>query len=757
VRQNRLDMGILASGMTERAVHASPISEDRCLAAMQLLERADEALLATADPREGFERLAGLVVPAVGDLCVIWISDTAPRALAVRHGDARLEAVAASILERYPLVNGDPLEAAMRAEETVLCEVVTESTLDALAQDEQHRAFLREVAPRSAIIVPFQFGDGVRGLILLATSGERTLTTVDRTVLTILARRVAAAYEVDRLRAEDARATGYFRVLSEAGRLFTESLDLQRTLDAFVKLSVPELADAVAVNIVDEDGITRTAALDVGEPAHRPLLERLRDSYVVDRAPRRATRQFVHDDGHADRGRGEVRWIAPDKLPVLDELGYRSSLVVPLISHGVVRGDLVCHWTHRTRAFDPFTLSLFEELARRSAVAIENAQMYRRQQRIADEVQKALLPTALPNIDGYVFDAVYSPSENDVEVGGDWFDAFPLPDGRVMLSIGDVFGHGLHAAVVMSSIRHGLRVLALQQSQPDRMLQVIDEALARDYPEALASAIVAVIDPDAQALTYAIAGHPSPLLRTPEGEVIVLRGAGVPLGVPGGMTPNVQTVALPLGAMLVLYTDGLIEATRNVLDGERRLRGALREGAILEAPHPAETLKHFVLEHGASDDVAVLTVRVRSAIPQRTEAAPTPQWVFRADDARLAEDARAGFVAFLKTRGVPDANYAAAELVFGELIGNVVRHAPGPITIELDWNSNAPVLHVIDRGRPYDVRAALPNDIMSESGRGLFLISVLADDFAVTPLPGYGNHARVRLKIERLEQIASSP
>ncbi|HYZ17178.1 MAG TPA: SpoIIE family protein phosphatase, partial [Candidatus Acidoferrum sp.] len=741
----------------ERAVHISPISEAGCVAAVQLLERVDEALIATTDPRTSFGRLAGLIVPELGDLCVVWISDTAPRALAVRHVDPRLESLAAELLERYPLRKGTPLEAAMHAEEAVLCGVIAQGTLDALAQDEQHLTFLREVAPRSAVLVPLRFGDGVRGLILVATSGERRLTTLDRTVLTILARRVAAAYEVDRLRAEDRRTTGYFRVLSEAGRLFTESFDLQRTLDAFVKLSVPELADAVAVNLVDEDGVTRTAALDVGDPAHRPLLERLRDSYVVDRAPRRAAKLFVHDDRDADRRHGEVRWIAPDKLPVLDDLGYRSSLVVPLISHGVVRGDLVCHWTHRTRAFDPFTLGLLEELARRAAIAIENAQMYRRQQRIADEVQKALLPTALPNIDGYVFDAVYSPSENDVEVGGDWFDAFPLPDGRIMLSIGDVFGHGLHAAVVMSSIRHGLRVLALQQSQPDRMLQVIDEALSRDYPHALASAVVAVIDPESQALTYAIAGHPSPLLRTPDGEVIALHGAGVPLGVRRGMTPNVQTVALPLGAMLVLYTDGLIEATRNVLEGERRLRGALRDGAILEAPHPAETLKRFVLEDGTNDDVAVLTVRVRSAVPQRTAAAPTPQWVFRADDARSAEDARAGFVAFLKTRGVPDANYAAAELVFGELIGNVVRHAPGPITIELDWNANAPVLHVIDRGSPYDVRAALPNDILSESGRGLFLISVLADDFAVTPLPGYGNHARVRLKIERLERIAAPP
>ena len=115
-----------------------------------------------------------------------------------------------------------------------------------------------------------------------------------------------------------------------------------------------------------------------------------------------------------------------------------------------------------------------------------------------------------------------------------------------------------------------------------------------------------------------------------------------------------------------------------------------------------------MLARGANDDVAVLTVSVRVAIPLLSARRPLDAaWVFRADDARTAEDARAGFIAFLRTRGVPDANYAAAELVFGELIGNVVRHAPGPITVEVDWNAVDPVLHVIDRGPAYDAQAKL--------------------------------------------------
>ena len=729
-------------------------TEPREDAVLRFLERADLALGALEDPRDIFARLAALLVPELGDLCAVWIADGGPpRALAVRHADARLETLAAKLLERYPLAPSDPLGRVLYGTEPLLCERVDPAGLTALAQDPAHRALLDELGPRSAVLVPIRFGDGARGLVALATGGERSLGPSERSVLNVLARRVGAAYEVDRLRAEDRRTARNFQVLSEAGRLFSESLDLQATLDAFVRLSVPELADAVALNIVDGDGVTRTAALDARDPEHRSLLSALRDAYVVERTPRRAAKLFVHDDAH-EHERGKVSWIAPDRLPVLHELGYRSSLVVPLVSHGVVRGDLVCHFAHKSRAFDAATLALFEELARRAAVAIENAQMYRREKRIADEVQKALLPSALPQVPGYVFDAVYSPSERDVEVGGDWFDAFPLPDGRVVISIGDVFEHGLHAAVVMSSIRHGLRVLALQQSQPDRMLQVVDDALARDYPDVSASAVVALLDPSAQTLTYSVAGHPSPLLRTPDGEVHALRGSGVPLGVRGAVTPNVQTVALPLGATLVFYTDGLVEATRgDTLNAEQRLRGALRDGTLVRDAHPAELIKRLVLERGGADDVAVLTIRVRSSIPQRSGFVLAPQWVFRADDARSAEDARAGFIAFLKTRGVPDADYTAAELVFGELIGNVVRHAPGPITIELDWDKDDPVLHVIDRGAAFEPRAVLPVDLLSESGRGLFLISVLADDFAVTSLPDYGNHTRVKLKIERLENL----
>lgn len=544
------------------------------------------------------------------------------------------------------------------------------------------------------------------------------------------------------------------RFLERADLALSALDDPRQVFERLAALLVPELADLCAVWIAD-GGPPRALAVRHADPRLEGLAAQL-----LERCPLAASGPLGRVLGGEALlceaiGPAVLDELAagPEQRALLAALDPRSAALVPLRFGDGARG-LVVLADGSGRSLGPTERSVLAILARRAAAAVENGRMYRREKRIADEVQQALLPSALPQVPGYVFDAVYSPSERDVEVGGDWFDAFALPDGRVVISVGDVFGRGLHAAVVMSSIRHGLRVLALQQSQPDRMLQVVDDALARDYPEASASAVVALLDPAAQTLTYAVAGHPSPLLRTPDGEVHPLRGNGVPLGVRGTVTPNVQTVALPLGALLVLYSDGLVEATRgDALDAEQRLRGVLRDDALVRDPHPAERIKRCVLERGGADDVAVLTVRVRSSIPHRVPSALAPQWVFRADDARSAEDARAGFIAFLKTRGVPDANYAAAELVFGELIGNVVRHAPGPITIELDWEKDDPVLHVIDRGQAFDARAALPEDVMSESGRGLFLVSVLTDDFAVTPLPDYGNHTRVKLKIERLEDL----
>jgi anti-sigma regulatory factor (Ser/Thr protein kinase) len=216
--------------------------------------------------------------------------------------------------------------------------------------------------------------------------------------------------------------------------------------------------------------------------------------------------------------------------------------------------------------------------------------------------------------------------------------------------------------------------------------------------------------------------------------------ASPPLGLGIAEAPPIHVAAdLVDGTLLALYTDGLIESTRDVLEGEDRLLAAVRSDALLHTSSPAGFIRDAVLHDGVRDDVAVLTLYVGRRA----------HWSFDGSDAMAAHGARASFVRALREAGAPDSDFGAAELIFGELVGNVVRHAPGRIEIDLVWSGEAPVLHVLDRGASFDLAAVLPTDVMQESGRGLFLVELLGEGFAVDALPRRGNHARVTLPIRR--------
>lgn len=131
-------------------------------------------------------------------------------------------------------------------------------------------------------------------------------------------------------------------------------------------------------------------------------------------------------------------------------------------------------------------------------------------------------------------------------------------------------------------------------------------------------------------------------------------------------------------------------------------------------------------------------------------------WSFAAADATEAEWLRSAFGAYLRARGAEDADYYSAELIFGELVGNVVRHAPGPIVVDVRWTGEAPVLSVTDRGPGFALRAALPQDVLAESGRGLFLVNAFSDGVTVEPNPGGGTRVSVVLRIRRKAQAPAA-
>jgi PAS domain S-box-containing protein len=370
--------------------------------------------------------------------------------------------------------------------------------------------------------------------------------------------------------------------------------------------------------------------------------------------------------------------------------------------------------------------------------------LYARERRISTALQNVAVPAVLPQIDGVAFDAVYRAATREGEVGGDWYDVFTVDEGTVAFSIGDTTGHGLEAASAMVRVRETIRAAASSLgAQPREVLAFVNRALCTANDDLLATAIFGVYEPQTRRVSYAVAGHPAPLLREAS-SVVVLPGGGLTLGVDADAAYTTETFVLDDDAALALYTDGLTENERDLIAGETRLAELFADRG-----RSARAIVDAVTAAGQYDDVALLVI---TAVPF---ARSVPVWRFHSDDPETARTARASFAEYLTRRGYSPDAVGVAELVFGELVGNVVRHAPGPIDIDLAWSDGTPVLRVHDRGAPIVRRAIdLPTDIMSESGRGLFLVRTLAGEPVFAQRPGGGNVVTVRLT-EILTALAS--
>ncbi|MFN2460778.1 MAG: PP2C family protein-serine/threonine phosphatase [Candidatus Velthaea sp.] len=377
------------------------------------------------------------------------------------------------------------------------------------------------------------------------------------------------------------------------------------------------------VTIVDEDRIwfkSRIGLDDVTEIPRDPGLCASaicqNDVYVVENA------------------RADVRTLANPL--VAGEFGLQFYAAAPLRTHDGANLGTLCVLDREPRTLSPSDAQTLETLAavvvdelelrlralemvtterrltRKSAeLAAETARLYEREHRVAKRLQEASLPRTLPRMDGIAFDAVYQPGQSDAEIGGDWYDAFALPDGRVVLSIGDVLGSGLDAAVLMGRVRQGLRLAAVINPDPAAVLRAVDDTLVLESFEGMATALVAILDPVTLTMACATAGHPRPLLCAPDGTVTEpFTLAAPPLGLHALSDVVVETAVLPRGSLLVLYTDGLTESTRSLDEGERRVRAALAQAAVRQAERPAAAIRDAVLFDGSRDDVAILTLSI---------------------------------------------------------------------------------------------------------------------------------------------------
>jgi PAS domain S-box-containing protein len=542
--------------------------------------------------------------------------------------------------------------------------------------------------------------------------------------------------------------------LADAGQILSRSLDLTTTLASLASITVPDFADWCQVDLVEGDGSIRTVAV-----AHRdPVVQALAQRFVG----------RVHLNPQADRGspytirtgRSDLLEdpgaAAPDVVPDGDELalyrsmGIASAVTIPLVADGTTLGAITAVYGDPARCYTADDLPMLEELGRRAGLAVQRAHEFEREHRVAQSFQAASLPLALPTLHFATFDAVYVPANDEAQVGGDWYDAERLVDGRVIVSIGDVAGNGLRAAVTMGTMRQIIRGIAQVHADPALMLDAADRALRLERPDQFVTAFVGVYDPVGGTFAYASAGHPPPMLRHADGSIELLSDGGLPLGLRQLSKGGGSEVAVEPGASFVFYTDGLTEVSRSPADGEDRVRALLGDGRLLSAAHPAQALRNAVFGDGeAKDDVAILVVGINESDHDAAGRTVIERWVFDSADARAAQAARHAFTDGFRRRSATSGSIHEAEAVFGELVGNAVRYAPGRVEVAVDWSGSVPVLHVLDDGPGYRHVPALPRDVYSESGRGLFMISSLSDDFSVSRRLGGGSHARAVLALRR--------
>ncbi len=246
--------------------------------------------------------------------------------------------------------------------------------------------------------------------------------------------------------------------------------------------------------------------------------------------------------------------------------------------------------------------------------AIANAQQYEREHRVANSLQEAALPSALPLVPGFTFDAYYRAGRQEAAIGGDWYDALVMPDGKLVISVGDVAGSGLAAAVLMGNLRQVIRAAAHVSTDPTTILDVADRTLRSEHDGTMVTAFVGVIDPAAGSMTYASAGHVPALLRLADGAVVELEAPGLPMGCRHLAAGANRSRILPPGSALLLYTDGLVEWSRDLIAGEAMLRRSLADVDLRGELHPARSLvEHVLPASGPRDDVAALVVRMDAA------------------------------------------------------------------------------------------------------------------------------------------------
>ncbi|MFE1443408.1 SpoIIE family protein phosphatase [Streptomyces sp. NPDC058739] len=542
--------------------------------------------------------------------------------------------------------------------------------------------------------------------------------------------------ELTALSGQAETARGRLTLLYEAGVRIGTTLDIRRTAEELAEVAVPRVADFVTVELLDlvlhgeePTGAVRRMRRTALSGAQGHPLQPVGDliQFVVADTPMVAALHRGKAVRVADLNSAQD-WRAQDPQGAREalEYGIHSMISVPLQARGVILG-MVNFWRGSgSPPFEAEDVSVAEELVARAAVAIDNARRYAREHTMAVTLQRSLLPRDVPEQEALEIAWRYLPAQ--AGVGGDWFDVIPLPGFRVALVVGDVVGHGLHAAVTMGRLRTAVLNFSSLDLAPDDLLGHLDEMVAswdtetstagaHDAQVTGATCLYAVYDPVGGRCTVARAGHLAPAVVGPDGAVTFPDlPLSPPLGV-GGHPFETGELELPEGSRLALFTDGLVEDRGSDIDeGLDRLRSAVA------GPHrtPEETCRAVIesmLPEHPQDDVALLVARTRLLDPDHVATWDVPFDVTAVSRVRKEVGRR------LDDWGLEAASFST-ELILSELLTNAVRYGAAPVRVRLLLGGTL-VLEVSDGSNTSPrLRRAATTD---EGGRGLFLVSEFAD------------------------------
>ena len=528
-------------------------------------------------------------------------------------------------------------------------------------------------------------------------------------------------------------------LLARLTQAMTTAADPDRALQALTDALVPDVGDIAAVYVV----LAPTGGR--GQSGSRPAAITINPRLIAEIGPPPANEprdqpspwdqaigagQTVLIDLRDRRDRAAVD---PSSRTWLDRAGSSTLVVVPLVVAGELSGALVLADGRHSRPYTAKDIPFLEDVAARAGAAVSHVRNVRAQWQVALDLQRALLPSALPTMREVDLATRYVAGSPEVDVGGDWFDVTDLGAGRIGVGVGDVSGRGLPAAAVMGQARAAMRSAAHAAPGPGDLLSLLDthvtelvapqlQAGAR-IPPRFATAVYGVLEPFDETLRIASAGHPPVLVRDPAGRVrSVAAPPGPPLGL--GIGPFEELVTpFPPGSVLAAFTDGLVESREVDLElGMARLAARLEEaGSTTDLEALADTLLTAAGADRAADDVALLLVRLSPAAAQLRRA--------ELQLSGLADVALARRAVAAIADAVQPVRAASIVQVTSELAANAVEHAGPPVQLRAYATAQRLVVETTDRSALPPVPR--PSGQEDERGRGLALVAALADTWGI--------------------------